>query len=146
MESKATAIWRGTLKEGQGEMTAASGAFKGISYTFKTRFEGAPGTNPEELIAAAHAACFSMALSANLQKANMIPISIATSATVTLETVDGAPTVTKSNLDVSAEVQGVNEEEFLKVVEETRTGCPISRLLTAEVAVSARLAGVTAGA
>ena len=140
MVRNASAVWKGTLKEGSGTISASSGIFTDAPYSFQMRFEEDPGTNPEELIAAAHAACFSMALSANLGKARFTPDNIATTGSVTLEAVDGTPTVTKSHLDVTASVPGISQEAFDAAVEETRTGCPISRLLTAEITVSAKLA------
>ena len=140
MVRNASAVWKGTLKEGAGTISASSGIFTDAPYSFQMRFEEDPGTNPEELIAAAHAACFSMALSANLGKARFTPDNIATTGSVTLEAVDGTPTVTKSHLDVTASVPGISQEAFDAAVEETRTGCPISRLLTAEITVSAKLA------
>lgn len=139
MKRSATAVWKGSLKEGAGTLTAASGAFADTPYTFRMRFEDAPGTNPEELVAAAHAGCFSMALSANLGKAGFTPERIETTAFVSLETVNDAPTVSTSHLEVTASVPGVPQDVFDKVVEETRVGCPISRLLKAEITASAKL-------
>ena len=139
MMRKASAVWQGDLKSGKGTMTAPSGVMKDAAYSFATRFEDRPGTNPEELIAAAHAGCFSMALSAELGKAGMDPQRIATTAAVTLETVDGKPTVTKSHLTVKAKVPGADRARFLEVANGAKAGCPISRLLKAEITMEATL-------
>ena len=139
MIRKATAVWQGNLKSGSGTMTAPSGVMKDAPYTFATRFEDKPGTNPEELIAAAHAGCFSMALSADLEKAGLNPQRIETTAAVTLETVDGKPTVSKSHLTVKARVPGADPAKFLEVANGTKSGCPISRLLNAEITMEATL-------
>lgn len=126
--SKSTAVWEGKLKDGKGKFTAGSGAFQG-PYTFKTRFEGAPGTNPEELLAAAEAACFSMALSAALEKAGKPATSIETSAACTLEMIDGGPKITKMDLTVKGKVPGLDQATFAKLANETKAGCPVSRAL-----------------
>jgi len=139
MSSKATATWNGDLKGGNGTMSATSGVLDNAAFTFATRFEGKPGTNPEELVAAAHAGCFSMALSAELGKAGMKPESIRTTAVVTLEMVDGKPTVTKSALTVTAKVPGADKAKFLEVAAGAKQGCPISRLLKAEITMEATL-------
>ena len=139
MIRKASAVWQGDLKSGKGTMTAPSGVFTSAAYTFGTRFEDRPGTNPEELIAAAHAGCFSMALSADLGKAGMNPERVETTAAVTLETVDGKPTVTKSHLTVKAIVPGADRAKFMEIAEGTRAGCPISRLLKLEITMDATL-------
>ena len=139
MIRKASAVWQGDLKGGKGTITAPSGAFKDVPYTFATRFENTPGTNPEELIAAAHAGCFSMALSAELGKAGLKPERIDTMAADTLDTVDGKPTVTKSHLTVRARVPGADREKFMEVANGAKAGCPISRLLKAEITMEAML-------
>ena len=139
MIRKATAVWEGDLKSGKGSMTVHSGAMKDAPYTFATRFEDRPGTNPEELIAAAHAGCFSMALSAELGKAGLNPHRIETISAVTLETVDGKPTVTKSHLTVRANVPGADRAKFLELANGAKMGCPISRLLKAEITMEATL-------
>jgi osmotically inducible protein OsmC len=126
--SKSTAQWEGKLKDGKGKFMAGSGAFQG-PYTFKTRFEGAPGTNPEELLAAAEAACFTMALSAACEKAGHAATSIETSAACTLEMLDGGPTITKMDLTVKGKVPGLDQATFTKLANETKTGCPVSRAL-----------------
>ena len=135
----ASAVWQGDLKSGTGTMTAPSGVMTDAAYTFATRFENKPGTNPEELIAAAHAGCFSMALSAELGKAGLAPRRIETTAAVTLETVDGKPTVTRSHLTVKARVPGADRAKFLEVADGAKAGCPISRLLRAEITMEATL-------
>lgn len=139
MIRKASAVWQGDLKSGKGTMTAPSGVMTNAAYSFATRFEDKPGTNPEELIAAAHAGCFSMAFSAELSKAGMTPERVETTAAVTLETVDGKPTVTKSHLTVKAKVPGADKAKFLEVANGAKAGCPISRLLKAEISMEAAL-------
>jgi osmotically inducible protein OsmC len=139
MIRKATAVWQGDLKSGKGTMTAPSGVMTNAAYTFATRFEDKPGTNPEELIAAAHAGCFSMALSGELGKAGMNPQRIETTVAVTLETVDGKPTVTKSHLSVKANVPGADHAKFLEAANGAKAGCPISRLLKVEISMDATL-------
>jgi osmotically inducible protein OsmC len=139
VERQASAVWNGTLKEGSGTFTAPSGTFRDAPYTFATRFENAPGTNPEELIAAAHASCFSMAFSGKLVAAGFTPTRIATTATVTLEKTDAGMTVTKSHLRTTAKVPGATNETFAAAAEAARTGCPISRLLNATITVDATL-------
>lgn len=130
--SRSNATWRGGLKDGSGEFSAGSGAFSG-SYSSRTRFEGAEGTNPEELIAAAHAACLSMALSAALEREGYEPESIATTARCTLDTVDGSPRITRMRLDVEGIVPGIDDAAFLKVAEAAKDGCPVSNALTGNV-------------
>jgi osmotically inducible protein OsmC len=139
MIRKASAVWHGNLKSGKGTMNAPTGVLKDAAYTFATRFEDKPGTNPEELIAAAHAGCFSMALSAELEKAGMNPQRVETTAAVTLDMVDGKPTVTKSHLTVRASVPGADQAKFLEVANGAKAGCPISRLLKAEITMDATL-------
>ena len=139
MIRKASAVWQGDLKSGHGTLSAPSGVLSNAAYSFATRFEDRPGTNPEELIAAAHAGCFSMALSAELGRAGLSPSRIETTAAVTLETVDGKPTVTKSHLTVKAKVPGVDRTKFLEVANGAKAGCPISRLLKAEITLDATL-------
>ena len=139
MIRRASAVWQGDLRSGNGTMTAPSGVMTNAAYSFATRFEEKPGTNPEELIAAAHAGCFSMAFSAELAKAGMTPVRVETTAAVTLETVDGKPTVTKSHLTVKAKVPGADQAKFLEVANGAKAGCPISRLLKAEITMEATL-------
>lgn len=139
MNNKASAIWRGPLKSGTGELHTTSDALRGAAYTFKTRFEGAPGTNPEELIAAAHAGCFSMALSNILGQSELTPSEIHTSATVTLEQKDGSFAITKVHLDVRAVVPGATAENFSEAANKAKAGCPVSKLLNAEITMDAAL-------
>ena len=141
MKSKATASWQGGLKAGNGAISADTGAFAGLPFNFGKRFEGAagPGTTPEELIAAAHAGCFSMALSSALEKAGHVAEDIQTEAVVTLEPKDGKPTVTRSRLVTRVKVAGLDDDAFQKIAAETKAGCPISRLLNAEIELEASL-------
>jgi osmotically inducible protein OsmC len=139
VERQASAVWTGTLKEGKGTISAPSGIFRDAPYTFATRFENAPGTNPEELIAAAHSACFSMALSGKLVAVGLAPGRIATTATVTLEKTDAGMTVTAIKLSTSASVPGATPEAFAKAAEDAKATCPISRLLNAKITVDAKL-------
>jgi osmotically inducible protein OsmC len=141
MNRKATAVWQGDLKSGNGTMSVPSGVLTNAAYTFATRFEDKPGTNPEELIAAAHAGCFSMALSGELGRAGLQPERIETTATVTLETVDGKPTFTRSALTVKARVPGADRAKFMEVANGAKAGCPISRLLKADITMEATLEG-----
>ena len=139
MKRKASAEWRGDLKTGKGALSTDSGVLATTPYSFTARFENGAGTNPEELIAAAHAGCFTMALSAELGKASLVPESLRTTATVTLDKVDGNWTVTESHLEVAAKVPGASPEAFRKAAETAETGCPISRLLKAKITMDARL-------
>ena len=136
----AEATWDGDLRGGKGKFSAQSGVFKETPYSFATRFESAPGTNPEELIAAAHSGCFSMAFSAELGKANLVPETIETKATLDFDMKDGKPTVTKIHLDCVARIPNASAEAFNKAAQDAKAGCPISRLLNAEITLSARLA------
>ncbi len=133
--SNAVATWEGTLREGKGTFKAQSGAFSG-AFSFGTRFEGKKGTNPEELIAAAHASCFSMALSAALEKAGHPVTRIETRGAVTIETVDGAPTITRSALDVRGKVPGIDQAAFLQAAEGAKKNCPVSKALQGIVAIT----------
>ena len=142
MVRKASAVWNGSLKEGKGTISTESRVLSNAQYSFSTRFENGVGTNPEELVAASHAGCFSMALSAQLGNAGITPESIETTATVTLEKTDAGFTVTKIHLDVTAKIPGVDAAAFQKAAQDAKTGCPISRLLkAAEITMSAKLAG-----
>ena len=129
MERQASAVWNGTLKEGNGIMTVPSGVLKDARYTWGQRFAEDPGTNPEELIAAAHAGCFSMAFSGKLTTAGFPPEQITTTATVTLEKTDAGMSVTKIHLSTRARVPNVSQAVFDEQAEGARAGCPISRLL-----------------
>jgi len=139
MQRKASAEWKGGLKDGTGTVSSASGILSRTPYSFTTRFENAPGTNPEELIAAAHAACFSMALSAQLGGANLTPESIATSATLTLEKLDSGWAITAVHLDVAAKVPGASLEAFNKAAQDAKAGCPVSKVLNAKITIDAKL-------
>ena len=138
--SRATAQWEGKLKDGKGSFKAASGAFSG-PYTFATRFEGAKGTTPEELIAAAHAACFSMALSAGLERAGTPATRIETSAAATLDMVGGAPKITTIALSVRGKVAGLDQARFQKAADDAKANCPVSKLFAgnADVTLEAKL-------
>lgn len=133
--SNATATWEGKLKEGKGTFKAQSGVFSG-AFSFGTRFGGSKGSNPEELIAAAHAACFSMALSATLEKEGHPVIRIETRAAVTIETVDGAPKVTRSALDVRGNVPGIDQATFQVAAESAKKNCPVSKALHGNVEIT----------
>ena len=137
---KGTAHWEGSLREGGGTVALGSGAFEG-QYGYKSRFEDGPGTNPEELIGAAHAGCFSMALSGQLTTAGHPPESINTTATLTMEKTDAGFTVTLIHLDVTAKVPGIDEAGFTTAANNAKAGCPISRLLNAEITMTATLEG-----
>jgi len=139
MQRKASAVWKGGLKDGKGTVSSASGILSNTAYSFTTRFENAPGTNPEELIAAAHAACFSMALSAQLGEAKIIPESISTSATLTMEKLDTGWTITAIHLDVTAHIPGDNAEAFNAAAQKAKAGCPVSKVLNAKITMDAKL-------
>ena len=139
MIRKASAEWRGSLKEGKGTLSTESGVLSNALYSFGTRFENAKGTNPEELIAAAHAGCFSMALSAELGGAGITPESVRTTAAVTLEKVEGGFAVTSSHLDVTAKIPGGDRAAFEKAANDAKAGCPISKLLNAKITMDAKL-------
>jgi osmotically inducible protein OsmC len=141
MVRKASAVWKGSLKEGKGTISSDSGVLSNTPYSFSTRFENAKGTNPEELIAAAHAGCFTMALSAQLGNAGITPESLETTASLTLDKLDAGWTVTKIHLDVTARIPGADKAAFDKAAESAKAGCPISRLLKAEITMTARLVG-----
>ncbi len=141
MIRKASAVWNGSLKDGKGTISTDSKVLSNAQYSFSTRFENGIGTNPEELIAAAHAGCFSMALSAQLGGAGITPDSIETTASVTLEKLDAGFTVTKVHLDVTAKIPGADAAAFEKAAQDAKAGCPISRLLKAEISMTAKLVG-----
>ena len=139
MKRKASAVWKGGLKDGKGSISTDSGVLSDTQYSFSTRFEDGIGTNPEELIGAAHAGCFSMALSGQLGNAGMTAESINTTATVTLEKTDAGFTVTEVHLDVTAKIPGASEEAFNTAANNAKAGCPISRLLNAKITMDAKL-------
>jgi osmotically inducible protein OsmC len=136
MQRKASAVWQGGLKDGKGEVSTESGVLSHNDYTFAKRFGDEKGTNPEELIAAAHAACFSMALSAQLGNAGITAQKIATTATVTLDKVEGGFGVTASDLVVTVRAPGADRTAINKAAEDAKTGCPISKLLNAKITMS----------
>ena len=139
MVRKASAEWRGGLKDGKGTVSTESGVLANAAYSFGTRFENGKGTNPEELIAAAHAGCFSMALSAQLGAAGMTPESIRTTASITLEKVGEGFSVTSSHLEMTAKIPGAERAAFQKAAEAAKSGCPISKLLNAKITLDAKL-------
>ena len=139
MLRKATAVWNGGIKDGSGKISTDSGVLKDTQYSFSTRFEDGVGTNPEELIAAAHAGCFSMALSGQLGNAGMTAESIRTSAAVTLEKTDAGFTVTLVHLDVVAKIPGADKAKFETAANNAKAGCPISRLLNTKITMDAKL-------
>jgi len=139
MQRKGSAHWSGGLKDGKGTASTASGVLNNTQYSFSTRFENGIGTNPEELVAAAHASCFSMALSAQLGNAGMTAESIDTTATVTLEKTDAGFTITSSHLDVTVKIPGADQAKFDEAAKAAETGCPISRVLNAKITMDAKL-------
>ena len=139
MKRKASAVWRGSLKDGKGSLSTDSGVLKETPYSFSTRFENGIGTNPEELIAAAHAGCFTMALSAQLGDAGMTAESIDTKATLTLEKTDAGFTITAVHLDVKARIPGADKAKFDEAAQSAEKGCPVSRVLKANITMNAEL-------
>jgi osmotically inducible protein OsmC len=139
MQRKASAAWQGSLKDGKGILSTESGVLKQTQYSFSSRFENGVGTNPEELLAAAHAGCFTMALSAQLGEAGMKAEKLDTTATVTIEKVGSGFTITQSHLDLVARIPGADKAKFDAAVKAAETGCPVSRLFNAKISVSARL-------
>ncbi|MEK1942757.1 MAG: OsmC family protein [Pseudomonas sp.] len=139
MKKTASAHWQGGIKDGKGTISTQSGVLKQSPYGFNTRFEDGPGTNPEELIGAAHAGCFSMALSKELGEAGMTAESIDTHAEVTLDKVDGGFAITAVHLKLSAKIPGADREAFEKAVETAKTGCPVSKVLNADITLEATL-------
>jgi osmotically inducible protein OsmC len=139
MERKGSAVWKGGLKDGKGTVSSASGVLSNTPYSFAQRFEGVPGTNPEELIAAAHAACFSMALSGQLGAAELTADSIQTTSTIKLEKLDSGFTITSAHLDVTAKVPKADQAAFMKAAEAAEKGCPVSKVLNAKITMTATL-------
>ena len=139
MKRTASAIWTGDLKSGHGALASQSGVLRETPYSFATRFENAPGTNPEELIAAAHAGCFTMALSAALSRAGLPPKRLATQASLTLEQVSGNWTITSVHLENEAWVPGISDVQFQQIAADAKANCPVSRLLRAEISLHAKL-------
>lgn len=141
MKRKASAVWMGNLKEGKGTVSTASGVLSDARYSFTSRFEEGIGTNPEELVAAAHAGCFSMALSGQLGAAGMTAESIRTAATLTMEKLEAGWTVTAIHLEVTAKIPGGDAAAFQTAAANAKAGCPISRLLNAKITLEAKLEG-----
>lgn len=139
MKRKASAVWKGGLKEGKGTVSTESGVLSGTQYSFSTRFESGKGTNPEELIAAAHAGCFSMALSAELGKSGITPESLETSAELTMEKQENGWTITEISLDLQAKIPGADKQAFEKAAESAKANCPVSKLLKAKITLTSRL-------
>jgi len=139
MQRHASAVWQGTLKEGKGTVSTESGVLKETAYSFAKRFGNEAGTNPEELIAAAHAGCFSMAFSGKLTAAGFTPTQISTKASFTFEQVEGAWTITTSHLDMTAKVPGIDQAKFEALANEAKATCPVSRLLNAKITLAAKL-------
>ncbi len=139
MKRKATVIWTGDLKSGQGSLTTDSGVLSKTQYSFSTRFENGIGTNPEELLAAAHAGCFTMALSAELGKVGITAERLETGATITLEKVGNGFSITRSHLQLSARISGADRAKFEAAVKAAETGCPVSKLFKTEISVESRL-------
>jgi len=139
MQRSANVIWKGSVQQGQGAVSTASGALKQIPYSFATRFGDTPGTNPEELIAAAHASCFAMATSAALTAKGLEPLNLDVKATVTIQKDGASWTVTSSHLDLKAQVNDVTQGQFMEIAEDAKKNCPISKLLNAEITLEAQL-------
>jgi lipoyl-dependent peroxiredoxin len=139
IKKKASAVWQGSLKEGAGTLSTETGVLRDAPYGFKARFEGGKGTNPEELIGAAHAGCFSMALSAMLGEAGFTPERIETHAEITLEKQGEGFAITASHLDVVAKISGIDAAKFSEIANKAKAGCPVSKLLNAKITMSARL-------
>lgn len=139
MKRTASAVWTGNLKEGKGNISTQSGVLSQTQYGFNTRFEEGPGTNPEELIAAAHAGCFSMALSAQLTEAGATIDSIKTHAAVTLDKVDDGFAITAVHLDLTAKIPGIDRSTFETLANKAKTGCPVSKVLNAKITLDTKL-------
>ena len=140
MIKKGSAFWKGSLKEGGGTISTETGVLKNAPYGFKARFEDGPGTNPEELVGAAHAACFSMALSLGLGNAGFTAESIQTEAAVRLEKVGDGFAITHSDLVCVAKIPGIDDRTFQQIAEQTKAGCPVSKVLNAKISLAAKLA------
>lgn len=141
MQRKGSAVWKGGLKDGKGTVSTASGVLKDTQYSFATRFENGVGTNPEELIAAAHAGCFSMALSAQLGELGIKPEAIETTATLTMEKLEPGFTITAVHLEVTARIPGADRAKFEQAAKNAKEGCPVSRVLNAKITMDAKLVG-----
>ena len=141
MKKRASAVWIGSIREGQGTISTETGVLREAPYGFKSRFEDGPGTNPEELIGAAHAGCFSMALSLILGNAGLTAERIETAAEITLEKIGDGFQITASHLTVNAKVPGTDQDGFLKLATQAKEGCPVSKLLNAKITMDAKLVG-----
>ena len=141
MQRKGSAVWQGGLKDGKGTVSTESGVLRQTPYSFSARFENGTGTNPEELLAAAHAGCFTTALSGQLGAANLSPSSIETTATLTLEKLESGWAITTVHLDVLGRVPGADNAAFQKAAENAKAGCPVSKLLKANITMNAKLEG-----
>jgi osmotically inducible protein OsmC len=141
MQRKANARWQGTAREGTGTLSVQSGTLRDTPYTFKARFGDGKGTNPEELIAAAHAGCFTMALSAQLGQAGLTAETLDTECTITLEKQPDGFAITESRLDLKARVPGATQEQFDQAVNEAKAGCPVSKLYQTNITVTSKLEG-----
>jgi osmotically inducible protein OsmC len=139
MQRSAVAVWTGNLKQGKGKISTQSGALVNTQYGFNSRLENGNGTNPEELIAAAHAGCFSMALASQLTEAGLTVESIQTSAAVTLEKLSDGLAITAVHLDLTARIPGANQKTFLDIANKAKAGCPVSKLLKADISLDAKL-------
>jgi len=139
MKRNASAVWNGDLKQGKGTLTAPGGVLNKTPYSFTSRFENGAGTNPEELIAAAHAGCFTMALSAALGKAGFTPTELSTRADLSLEQVSGNWTITAVHLDLTGRVPGIEPAKFDEIAKDAKANCPVSRVLKAEITLTSQL-------
>jgi len=139
MQRKGSAVWTGGLKDGKGTVSTASGVLNNTQYSFATRFENGAGTNPEELIGAAHAGCFSMAFSAALEKAGLKADRVATEAAVSLEKQDAGFAITAVHLTTTGKVPGATNEQFQKIANDAKAGCPVSKVLNAKITLDAKL-------
>jgi len=139
MKRTANAQWQGDLKEGKGTVTTASGVLDKAQYSFRTRFEDGKGTNPEELLAAAHAGCFTMAVSAQLSQASLTAESLETTCTITFEKQPDGFAITESHLDLTAKIPGATQEAFDKAVQNAKTGCPVSKLYKTNISLTSKL-------
>lgn len=139
MKRTASAVWQGDLKQGKGTISTESGVLSDSQFSFSTRFENGKGTNPEELIGAAHAGCFSMAFSAALSKAGHVPQRVSTTAAVTLDMVDGNPKITGIQLTMTASVPGISPADFEKIAADAKANCPVSKVLSAPITLTSTL-------
>ncbi len=141
MKKKASAVWKGGIKDGGGTISTETGVLKQAPYGFKARFEGGPGTNPEELLGAAHAGCFSMALSMMLGQVGLVPEKIETQAEITLDKVGEGYEITASHLTVVAKIPGADRAKFEEIAEKAKAGCPLSKVIKAKITMDAKLEG-----